>query len=609
MASTPTWLGSYNRVTRRRLLKTSAAGLGAAAILACGGDSDGGGGLKFDDAGNSRKPGTVWNAANDWKLEDETKDAVKGGTYRGVLDADQAGSYDALILAPSQVPFSDHVHEYLMGKNRGPGVDPSGRDAEVPVPVLAQSMELAGDGSSVTFTIRPNVKWHPTAPVNGRTMDMDDWRTTLERFLATSAQREPLMGVLDKAEYPDATHMVLKLKFPYAPFMQRIYSERFAFQVFPKELNADPNLAASTSVGTGYKILDKHQPSVTMDYRKHAAYWGGEPFIDRWTFPIVPEYANRYAQFVSGNIVDWSPNARDILRLQKDAPGTVVVAKPIPDDDFSRVIFGREQADTQPWKDPRVRIAVRRSTDFKSIGEFLSNKQQFEAAGVPVEVVTRTHVIRGPSFFLDPEKGELGELSKNYIFDIAEAKKLTAAAGFANVIDINFRVLPGGGGQVPEDNALTIDSLNKSGVFRVTAQTSTNTVDHRNCRSLRQCNGLVQSSLNDDLEYVMREYHSQGPRPGGEPAYGSPAIDRIADAFRREMDPQKRIALIHELQREAAQFFPTVPFVHQYTEFDIRWPWLHNAQHGDTSVQGMSGRPVWGGHRQWLSSDMPRRNG
>ena len=45
----------------------------------------------------SRKPGTVWFAANDWKLADETKEAVKGGIYRSFMTADQAGHYDAMI--------------------------------------------------------------------------------------------------------------------------------------------------------------------------------------------------------------------------------------------------------------------------------------------------------------------------------------------------------------------------------------------------------------------------------------------------------------------------------------------------------------------------------
>src|SRR5688572_32728161 len=99
MTTEQSWLPHYKagRVTRRRFLGGAAAGAAAAALVACGG-SGGGGGLKFDDAASAREPGTVWNSANNWKLADETKEAVKGGIYRSHMTADQAGSFDALIL-------------------------------------------------------------------------------------------------------------------------------------------------------------------------------------------------------------------------------------------------------------------------------------------------------------------------------------------------------------------------------------------------------------------------------------------------------------------------------------------------------------------------------
>src|ERR1051325_9963742 len=148
-----------SRIGRRRALATaSATGLAAALLAACGSSGGSGGGLKPDDSATSRKPGSVWYAENDWKLADETSSAVPGGIYRSVRSEDQAGHYDAMVLPPSQAPFTEHVHELFMGRNRGPGVDPRSPAAANPVPVLAEGIEIGADGQSVTFTLRQGVK-------------------------------------------------------------------------------------------------------------------------------------------------------------------------------------------------------------------------------------------------------------------------------------------------------------------------------------------------------------------------------------------------------------------------------------------------------------------
>jgi ABC-type transport system substrate-binding protein len=468
-------------------------------------------------------------------------------------------------------------------------------------------MELSADGTSVTFKLRKGVKWHPLAPVNGRVMDMDDWKSSHERFIATSPQRQGLIDVIAKVEYPDPTTMVWKFNFPFAPFLNRVWSERLTYPIMPKELNADPKLAEQLAIGTGYKILDKHQRSVTMEYKKFADYWGGDPFIDRWHSPIIPEYANQYAQFVNGNIMDFQPTARDVLTLAKDVPGAVIVANPIPDDSVSRIRFGRQNQKTLPWKDPRVRAAIRKSINFKGIGELLANKQQFEASGIPVDVVTRGHLPNNPAYFLNAEKGELGPISVNLTFDVAEAKKMIAAAGITGPIEIQYWTLPAAG-EITEVEQLTIDSLSQSGNFKVEVVRSANTVAHRNCRSLGQCDGIVQSSVSEDADYIIeRDYLSYGNKEG-EQAYPDPRIDKVAEAQRRELDPVKRIELLKEFQRVATELTPAIPYVHLYTQFRFRWPWLHNSNYGFTTADTLpEGRPVAGGHLQWLDKDMPNR--
>jgi peptide/nickel transport system substrate-binding protein len=607
LTGTKSWQPSYLKLTRRRFLKGTAAGAGAIALIACGGGSDEG---ALEQTGDPREAGSVWFTSNDWKLEDESKQAVKGGVYRSYREEDQAGHYDIQSIPTSQAPTAAHVYEQFMGRNRGPGVDPSSQESGIPTPQLAESYEIAPDGTSVTFTMRPGVKFHNVAPVNGRVMDMDDWRTSFDRFRASNGDALRLKEVVASASYPDARHMTWHFNFPYAPLLDLIWHDAgLSFAVLPKELNASPQLAETTLIGTGYKMLDKHERGIKIEFKKNPEYWGGEPYIDRWTWPIIPEYSNQYAQFVNDNIIDFAPNARDVLLLAKDAPNTVIVADEIPDGRAPKMRFGQNNHKTLPWKDPRVRIAIRRSMDLAGIGAFVSNKAEFERNGIPVELQSSTHIPNKPTFWLDPEKGELGALSENYLFNLAEAKKLLSAAGFNSAIDMDYTVLPGGGGVVPEVEQLAIDSLVASGNFKLNVIRSANTVVHRNCRSLGQCDGIVVSGGGDDYDAdraIFRDYHSLG-NTGGEQAYPDPRIDAVGEAQRREFDVAKRIQYIKDFQMLAAELFPLVPFEHQYTSFRFRWPYVHNHHTAPIGAGMPAGRIVAGSHKQWLDSQMPNR--
>jgi ABC-type transport system substrate-binding protein len=604
------WIPGYldARLTRRRFLRTAAAGAGTVAIIACGGGGDSS--LKLDDAGTAREPGTVWFTRNDWRLADETKAAVRGGIYRGYMTADQAGHFDALQLADSQKPFAPHVYEMLMAPNRGPGIEPGSPAYDNPVGALAQSWEVAADGLTITFTMRQGVKFAPIAPVNGRVMDMDDWRTSIQRHLEVGFYRSDLGGVLDKYEFPDSTHMVWKLQFPYAPIVARIHFSSFAYYIQPKELNANPQQAEVLSVGTGYKILDKHQPAITMEYRKHKDYWGGDPFIERWHAPIIPEYANRYAQFVRGNIMDFTPTAQDVLLLHKDAPEAVVVAGSIWDEgNASKLAFGRRIPSSSPLADPRVRVAIRRSIDYKSIGEFLSNKEEFERNGIEVEVMPMTHLPHNPSYWLNPDKGELGAVSENYVFDPTEARRLITAAGHSVPVPLFYPVrLTQGQFETPDQ--LVIDSMQKSGTLALDILRVPSAPEYRKYNIDREMDGLagtqIGSGANEADYYITRDYSSFGPF-GSENAFTHPRIDEIQIAQRREFDPEKRNAILKEFQRFTAEWMPAISGRHQFTNFSMRWPWLHNLNYGERGSPP-EGRPALGGHLHWLDPKMPGRD-
>jgi peptide/nickel transport system substrate-binding protein len=461
--------------------------------------------------------------------------------------------------------------------------------------------------------MRQNVKFQNVAPVNGRVMDIDDWKSSYDRHIQAGVYRTALADAgLDKVEFPDNRTMVFRFKAPFVPMVDRAWDSTFMFFILPKELNADPKLAEKTAIGTGYKILDKHQPSITVEYRKHPEYWGGDPFIDRWHEPIIPEYANRYAQFVQGNVTNFRPTARDVMLLKKDVPQAIIVAEEIPQIEVTRHKWGRQSPLQQPWKDERVRVALRRSINYTGIAEFLSNKKVFEGEGIPVEVSMMTHVMQNPAYWLNPEKNELGEFSQNYLFNLAEAKKLMTAAGFAEPVEIPFYVSQTATGQLTEEEVLVQNSLKEAGTFKPDFRLTPANEYRVNINVDGKYDGTQSQSgaSGNDIDYVMfRDYHSS--RVGGV-AFPDPKMDQLAEAQRREADPVKRIQTIKDIQTYLAQKMYMNPGRSLYTVFSFRWPWVHNVGWGGLSSYQTGRAPVsspdHGGHLYWLDKAMPNRD-
>ena len=49
-------------------------------------------------------------------------------------------------------------------------------------------------------------------------------------------------------------------------------------------------------------------------------------------------------------------------------------------DGIPRAIYGKHDAATAPWGDPRVRVAMHRAVDWPAILDFQTNKDKFSAA-------------------------------------------------------------------------------------------------------------------------------------------------------------------------------------------------------------------------------------
>ncbi|MPZ50856.1 MAG: twin-arginine translocation signal domain-containing protein [Dehalococcoidia bacterium] len=591
--ATNSWQARYGPITRRRFLAGTAAGVGAAALIACGGSKE----EVALKAGQERAPGAVLYTRDSHLWPDETKTAVAGGIYPGFVDTDNTAGFDPYLGASAETVSTD-PYEYLLRKRRGPGIGPGSPEYLEMVPHLAQSYESSSDLTTYTFKLRRGVKFHPIAPVNGREMDIDDWRASYKRFTEVHPNRPNWLEVVDRVEFTDATTMVVKTKIPYFPFVLRGADEDFFFTIMPRELHEKPDLAATTPIGTNYRMLDKYQPSITQEYKRFDGYWQGKPFIDRWHLPIIPEHANRYAQFVAGNTLSFIPTLPEALDLRREVPEALMVAEQIQIDGITRSVFGHYEKTTVPWGDARVRSAMHRAVNWDAILNFETNKDKFAAAGIEIETAFRTHLPPDPAYWLDPRKGELGTESQNYLYDLAEAKKLVAAAGHANGFDMPLVAQQTSAGTDLWN--LYHEEMKKAGIIRFEIDLMQNRTAYLD-RVIRSANfkgigWFSGAGGRGDVDYlVARNYHSSGQAA----AYTSPKLDQLVEQSRTAPDWTKRAAVLKDMQIECAKVWPVQLANHPFAEWRFEWPWLHNANYDYPGYQ----------HLLWLDGDMPRRNG
>lgn len=581
------------RYTRRQILRGAAVAAGAAlGVLACRAEQP------RPEGETTIKPGEIPFA---WQLPDETPGAVPGGMIRFFYTNDITGGFDPYTTSSRSATLflAGLAYEPLLQLRTGPGIDTSRIENRVYEGRLAERWEWV-DPTTIVFKMRRGVYFHNIPPVNGREMDIDDWRVTIQRLQA-SPYRVTLQTIADlnRVEFPDSQTMVIRLNHPYAPGPFIFSTGVASFWVMPKEAadRMDPNTQV---IGTNFRQLEYYQPSVTLRFKRHERYWlQGRPFLNRWDYPIITEKANRVAQFIAGNIHWYQPLPEDLLQLRKDVPNAVVYRAetqgvlPIS-------FFGYRDLATAPWRDERVRQAISMVIDRRARFEYFRNHQELLANGIDQRLRYHTHFWAGSVFWLDWTTGALGEESRFFQYDLAEARRLLEAAGYPNGVDIDtwWHTGPNYGAQYVESAQIFNDMLQRSGLFRVRPHPITYQEYLTTVWQKRDFSGLALvlpwTGVDDDFDaglYAM--FH----RKSGDLFRGLPddQLEAMLDRQRAELDVGRRTQLMHELQRYLARKMYVIPTEGVYDVFNFVHPWVRNIG--------------WPQHSWWLAPDAPNREG
>ena len=579
---------------------------GAALLVACGGGGDDG------DGGGSTTSGLVTQP------RDTFNEAKRGGILKDMHNFDPATLDPAAPVAPLNA-IVRHTYGTLVSEKAGHLKSSSGEM----VGDLAESWEVSPDRQQITLKLRPNVKWHNKAPVNGRVVDVEDVIFSWERYARLSPFRALSLNSVNpdapitSVTATDSRTITVRLKEPLA-YALKYFASYGSFSgnviMLPKEADSGLDIRRNI-VGHGpYEVAD-YTAAVGFTLKRNAEYWDKDfALVDQLDMPIVPEYAARRAQFQAGNTLRMlanEPQAEDVMSVKRDQPKLLLYQT-----DYSThpwiMSFGWDQA---PFRDERVRQAVSMAIDRDTWNDALFNISGYEREGLPQESRWNTHLLSiWDEEWLDPQGKDFGPNSRYFKFDVAEAKKLLSAAGFPNGFPVQSTYpvegLALGRFAEPMDGM-----LNELLQLKIHNPNYANEYIPRWRDAQGSYEGWLYGSVTGTMPQVLHpvsalaaEYWPKGGTTfrgfstSSTPKAGDPELTSMIEKARLEPDANAQRRLVHDIQRHLAKAMWGLNLPGGSTGFTLAWPALKN-QSVWRVRQGAS--PVWNAYRLWVDQTQP----
>jgi peptide/nickel transport system substrate-binding protein len=280
-------------------------------------------------------------------------------------------------------------------------------------PLLAEKWEFSPDLKTLTFTLKPNVKFQDGEPFSSK-----DVKYSFERFAAKDSTNKDkaFFASIESIETPDPLTVVLKFKQPSFEALYHLGSET---AVILDEKSATNE--ATNPVGTGpYKLSSWTKgSSITLDK------WGGfrdaaKIPIAHATFRFISDPSAEVAALLAGDVDDF-PEFQNYQALGQ-----------FKSDSRFQVLIGGTEGKTilamnnkrKPLDDLRVRQAIAYAIDRKAIVD-----GAMDGLGAPIG----SHLTPNDPGYMD--------LTGMYPHDPAKAKELLKEAGVTTPLELGL-ILP-----------------------------------------------------------------------------------------------------------------------------------------------------------------------
>jgi peptide/nickel transport system substrate-binding protein len=236
-------------------------------------------------------------------------------------------------------------------------------DVATQVPSL-QNGGISADGKTITYHLRSGVRFADGTPLTARDCV---WSIDAINSRANNVQTRYGYDRVARAEAPNDTTLVLRLKEPFAPILTLVLAPQ-GFPILPKHLlEKYPDFNhlpfGAQPIGSGPYVVDRWIRGDRVVMHANPNYFAGKPKIERLTIRFVPD-AQTATNLLQTHEVQGYFNEQDYSQypLLRRLSGYYVLSTPV--NAVGSIIFNTQGVATS---DPRVRHALAEAIDMKSL--------------------------------------------------------------------------------------------------------------------------------------------------------------------------------------------------------------------------------------------------
>lgn len=346
---------------------------------------------------NGTATSTTANASQGAVTTPDDTNAKDGGTFVVAIGKEPGGYNPAAAADDAAYIVNQNIFNKLLKING---------DNEI-IPDLAESYQFAPDGKKLTFTLKPNIKWH-----DGKDFSAEDVKWTFDQIIKEKGFASNSLKNVKEIKVVDKDHIEFNLANPDAGILG--YIAWMGTYVMPKHLYEGKdwltNPVNQKPVGTGPFKFVEHKSGDSVVIEKNPDFFGDKAKVDKIIFKIMPDQMSAYQAWLADEVDETRLDvpSTDLEKLSKDPRYNFI---PVSWPNKSYVCFNMKEG---KFTDPKVREAIL----------FGINPDEFF-----------TKVFKGQGavsqYFIPPQyKWALNENVKQPARDVAKAQKLLEEAGY-----------------------------------------------------------------------------------------------------------------------------------------------------------------------------------